>query len=214
MMVICLISGVALSVYLVNRHVLKEAGAYTVTVESAPHADAALVLGAQVFKGGGVSLILRDRLDTGIALYKAHKTPKLLLSGDHGHVSYDEVNTMRRYALARGVRDEDIFMDHAGFSTYESAYRTRDIFKVKKVIIVTQSFHLPRALFIARKLGLTAYGVASDKRDYREKSYNDLRETAARYKDFFTAAVFKPKPTFLGKTIPIQGDGRATADGK
>ena len=104
-------------------------------------------------------------------------------------------------------------MDHAGFNTYESIYRARDIFQVKKVIIVTQEYHLMRAVFIARELGLEAYGVASDLHDYGEvMTMYRLREVAARNKAFFTAKFFKPKPTFLGETIPVTGDGRATDD--
>jgi len=120
------------------------------SIEEAPAADAAIVLGAKVFKSGALSQVLADRMDTGIELYQKGKVKKLLLTGDHGQTSYDEVNAMRRYALERGVPDEDIFMDHAGFSTYDSMYRARDVFMVRKAIIVTQEFHLSRALFIAR----------------------------------------------------------------
>jgi len=111
------------------------------------------------------------------------------------------------------VAGQDIFMDHAGFSTYESMYRARDIFQVQKVIIVTQEYHLLRAVFIARELGLEAYGVIADKHDYGQvMAAYGIREMAARNKDFWLAKVIKPQPTFLGEAIPVFGDGRVTDD--
>ena len=133
------------------------------------------------------------------------------MSGDHGTVSYDEVNTMKQYAIDAGVPSSDVFMDHAGFSTYESVYRARDVFKAKKIIIVTQTYHLYRALYIANELGLEAYGVASDYDVYINQTQRELREVLARNKDFFTA-LFKPKPTYLGDAIPVSGNGDVTND--
>ncbi len=104
-----------------------------------------------------------------------------------------------------------VFMDHAGFSTYESIYRARDVFKAEKVIIVTQKYHLYRALYIADRLGLEAFGVACDTREYAGQSYRDIREYAARVKDFLVCIV-KPEPTYLGEAIPVSGDGDATND--
>jgi vancomycin permeability regulator SanA len=135
------------------------------------------------------------------------------VSGDHGRKDYDEVNTMKSFLMEKGVPSEDIFMDHAGFSTYESLYRARDIFQVKKVIITSQEYHLMRAVFIARELGLEAYGVAADKHIYHGAMMkSELREIAARNKDFLTAKIFKPLPKYLGEVIPVTGDGRATDD--
>jgi vancomycin permeability regulator SanA len=133
------------------------------------------------------------------------------MSGDHGTVEYDEVNVMKRFAIARGVPSSDGFMDHAGFSTWESMYRARDVFGVRRVVIVTQGYHLPRALWDARALGLEAWGVASEPRDYGGQSLRDIREAGARLKDFFYA-IFQPEPTFLGDLIPIGGDGNLTND--
>jgi len=116
---------------------------------------------------------------------------------------------MRDYALAAGVPAEDIFMDHAGFSTYESMYRARDVFQVRSVVIVTQEYHLYRALYVAEQLGLEAQGVASDPRQYTAQFYRDAREILARNKDFLYC-VFKPLPTYLGEAIPIWGDGSLT----
>lgn len=126
------------------------------------NADCILVLGAKVKKDGSPSYMLKDRLDLAIALYKAKAAPKLLLSGDHGQVRYDEVNAMKQYAMERGVPKEDLFLDHAGFSTYDSVYRAKEIFQAQTVIVVTQSYHQYRALYGCGKMGIAAWGAASD----------------------------------------------------
>lgn len=133
------------------------------------------------------------------------------MSGDHGRTSYDEVNVMKNFATENGVPSEDVFMDHAGFSTYESMYRARDVFKAEKILIVTQEYHLYRAVYDARALGLDAYGTVSMPRTYQGQLYRDIREVLARDKDFFYA-IFKPEPTYLGEAIPVQGDGNLTND--
>ncbi len=196
----------------INQYVAGVGARYTYSGVDVPEADAILVLGAYVRPDGAMSDMLRDRVTVGYELYLNRKAPKLIVSGDHGRHDYDEVNTMKDYLKDQGMEGQDIFMDHAGFSTYESLYRARDIFQVRKVIIVTQDYHLRRAIFIARELGLDAYGVASDGRDYGLMAVNELREMAARNKDFWLAKVFKPEPTFLGDAIPVWGDGRATDD--
>lgn len=172
-------------------------------------ADAILVLGARVWDNGSPSGVLEDRLDTGISAYQAGVSDRLLMSGDHGQDDYDEVNAMKDYALEQGIPSENIFMDHAGFSTYESVYRARDIFQVKTVLIVTQEYHLYRALYIARALGLNAYGVAADRSVYSGIVGFEAREILARVKDFFYTLI-QPLPTYLGDVIPITGDGNAT----
>lgn len=174
-------------------------------------ADCILVLGAGVWEDGSPSQMLEDRLLQGIELYQAGASDRLLMSGDHGRVGYDEVNVMKSFAVDRGIPSENIFMDHAGFSTYDSMYRARDIFQAKKIIIVTQRYHLYRALYVAEALGLEAYGVASDPRQYAGQSYRELREVAARIKDFLYVVV-KPKPTYLGDSIPVYGNGDITND--
>ncbi|WP_427854236.1 SanA/YdcF family protein [Desulfosporosinus orientis] len=198
---------------IINYKVESVGKKYIVSSAEAPMVDAILVLGAYVFPSGTVSTMLNDRLTVGYELYEQEKAPKLLVSGDHGRKDYDEVNSMKNFLKAKGVPGKDVFMDHAGFSTYESMYRARDIFKVRKVIIVTQEYHLKRAVFVARALGLEAYGVASDKRDYGQvMGMYQLREIAARNKDFLWAKIIKPKPTYLGDAIPVFGDGKATDD--
>jgi len=133
------------------------------------------------------------------------------MSGDHGTVEYDEVNAMKQYAIEKGIDSEQIFMDHAGFSTYESIYRAKEIFGAERVVIITQEYHLYRALYIADALGLEAYGVASDQRTYSGQTMRDVREILARNKDFLTS-LFKPKPTYLGETISLDGSGDVTND--
>ena len=173
--------------------------------------DCILVLGCYVHPNGQPSAMLHDRLQQSVDLYDAGAAPKLLMSGDHGQIRYDEVSAMKQFALDAGVPSADVFMDHAGFSTYESLYRTRDIFGAKKIIIVTQEYHLHRALYIANALGLEAYGVSSNPRNYSGQLMRDIREILARNKDFLTS-IYKPKPTFLGDAIPVSGDGNLTND--
>ena len=172
-------------------------------------ADCILVLGCQVRNNGVPSAMLEDRLRRSVELYDLGAAPKLLMSGDHGRENYDEVGAMRQYAMDNGVPSEDIFMDHAGFSTYESMYRARDVFQAKKIIIVTQQYHLYRSIYAAEALGLEAYGVACDYRQYSGQLKRDVREVLARAKDVATG-IFQPKPTYLGEAIPIWGDGNLT----
>lgn len=197
----------------VNYYVKVVASRYILESDELPKADAILVLGAYVLPDGTMSSMLADRITVGYQLYQSGKAPKILVSGDHGRKDYDEVNTMKAYLKQQGLPSRNIFMDHAGFSTYESLYRARDIFKVKKVIIVTQHYHLMRAVFIARELGLEAYGANADLHTYGDvMPYYELREIAARNKDFWMCRVLKPQPTFLGDPIPVFGDGRDTDD--
>lgn len=173
--------------------------------------DCILVLGAGVWANNTPSPMLKDRLDQGIALYQQGVSDKIIMSGDHGRTQYDEVNVMKQYAIERGIPSEHIFMDHAGFSTYESMYRARDIFQVKKMIVITQKYHMYRALYDGQGLGLAVYGVSSDPRRYAGASYREMREVLARCKDFLYI-LFKPKPTYLGETIPVSGNGNLTND--
>ena len=168
-----------------------------------------LVLGCAVWADNEPSPMLKDRLDTAIALYKAGVAPKLLLSGDNSIVEYSEPDCMYRYTLAQGVPEEDIFLDFAGFSTYESVYRAHAVFLVDRAIVVTQKYHLFRALKACGALGIEAKGVASDQRKYAGRYYREAREVLARDKDLVKGIV-RAKPTFLGDEIPIDGDGSVT----
>lgn len=173
------------------------------------NADCIIVLGASVNADGTPSKMLQDRLDAGIELYKKGVAPKLLMSGDDGQIVYNEVNVMRNYAEAAGVPSEDIFLDHAGFSTYESVYRAKYIFDVKRMVAVTQSYHLYRTLYGCERMGIEAIGVAADQKVYTGQAMREVREILARDKDFLKW-VIKPEPTYLGETIPISGKGIST----
>ncbi len=174
-------------------------------------ADCILILGCGVRADGSPSGMLADRLTTGISLYKSGAAPKIIMSGDHGRTNYDEVNLMKQYAIERGVPSSDIFMDHAGFSTYESMYRARDIFEAEKIIVVTQKYHLFRSLYIAHALGLDAQGCPADLTSYRGGIRREIREVLARNKDFLYC-IFTPPPTYLGESIPVSGNGDLTND--
>ena len=205
----------ALYVFSINAYIISYSKDYILTNEKAAEltdVDCILVLGAGIW-GNSLSPMLEDRMITGVTLYKDGVSDRLLVSGDHGSDDYDEVNAMKEYAVKNGVEADKIFMDHAGFSTYESMYRARDVFEAEKIVIVTQKYHLYRAIYNARKLGLEAYGVSSDLRNYGSytNTYNNSREFLARNKDFLWC-IIKPSPTYLGKSIPINGSGTATDD--
>jgi len=174
-------------------------------------ADAVVILGAYVRPDGELSWILKDRLDTGLALYNQKTAPKILVTGDHGQKEYNEVQAMKDYLLGHGVPAEDIFMDHAGFDTYDSLYRARDIFQVKTAVIVSQNFHLPRAVYIAKRLGIKTQGVQAQLY-YPWWYMNTIRASVARVKAYMDIEILKSKPRYLGEAIPITGDGRSTQD--
>lgn len=211
----CLGLLAATCVWGINSGMARYATQYTVSadeVSELPSVDCVLVPGALVYGDEQLSDVLRDRMDTAIAIWQAGKADRLLLSGDHGRKDYDEVNAMMDYAIEQGVPREAIFLDHAGFSTYESMYRARDVFCVESVIIVSQQVNLSRAVYDARKLGLCAYGVNSDTHVYGNERWQALRETAACVKDFFYVNVLLPEPRYLGDAIPIWGDSAFTHD--
>ncbi len=199
-------------VILINLYILKSTGGQIFySQDNLSKKQVALLLGARVYSNGNLSHVMQDRAETAIEIYKLGKVSKILISGDHGTSEYDEVNTIKDYLLERGVKGEDIFTDHAGFDTYDSVYRARDIFKVSSMIIVTQKFHLPRAVYIADSLGIDSAGIVADKRDYRDKERNQIRESVARVKAFLNVS-FRAKPKFLGEVISIEGDSRESWD--
>ncbi len=213
--IVCYILALGLVLALsINGVVHKGGGKYMITAEQAESltdVDCILVLGCGVLPGGRPTAMLRDRLARSVELYQAGISERLLMSGDHGTAYYDEVNTMKDYAMDAGVPSSHVFMDHAGFSTYESMYRAKEIFCAERVVIVTQKYHLYRAVYVARALGLDAYGVAAAGDDYGGQLYRDMREILARNKDFFTSLI-KPKPEYLGEAIPVSGNGDITND--
>lgn len=202
------------TMFLVNGYVKHVGREKILTPEKAAKLqdiDCIVVLGCQVREDGSLSHMLRDRLICGVTLYEAGASPKLLMSGDHGRKNYNEVGAMKQYAMDNGIPSENVFMDHAGFSTYETIYRAKEIFKARKIILVTQEYHLYRGLYIAEKLGIEAYGVSADLNRYAGQSARDVREVLARCKDFMMC-IFKPEPTYLGEEIPVSGDGNRTND--
>ena len=205
-----LLTGLA-ALWLVDRAVERAGDRHRVAIDQLEPADCVIVPGALVYSDRP-SQMLQDRLDVALAVYRSGVTRRILVSGDHGHKDYDEVNIMRQYLLGQGVPAEHIFMDHAGFDTYDTLYRARDVFLVKKAIVTTQTFHLNRALYIGEALDLDLQGVTSDLRDYPRARYYRLREYAARFKAFLECHILKTQPTFLGETIPIQGSGLETVD--
>ena len=172
--------------------------------------DCILVLGAGI-RNNYPSPMLEDRLLTSIELYSKGYAPKILVSGDHENANYDEVNVMKNYLIEHGIPSEDIFMDHAGLSSYDSVYRAQKIFKANRIIIVTQKYHLYRSLYIANTLDMESYGVSANKRPYYGQLKRDIREYAARIKDFFKCLI-KPDSTYMGEVIPINGNGDKTND--
>jgi vancomycin permeability regulator SanA len=169
-----------------------------------------IVLGAGVYKNRKMSAILTDRMDTAIDIYRMIGREKILLSGDHGTPYYDEVNAMKRYALEKGVHPEDIFLDHAGFNTYDSLYRAFHFYGIRKAVIVSQNFHLPRALYVGKNLGMDVRGVVADRSSYDRQAMLrwKFREFAAGLKAFYFVHVIRPNPKGKGGLFPISGDGR------
>ena len=211
---LCLAVVGTATLFIINGHVKASTKDRILTVQKAAEledVDCIIILGCQVKDDGSLSHMLRDRLMRGLEAYEAGAAPKLLMSGDHGREEYDEVGAMKNYAIENGVPSENVFMDHAGFSTYETMYRAKEIFKAEKVIIVTQEYHLYRALYIAEQFGVEAYGVSADLNRYAGQSMRDFREVLARCKDW-AMCIFKPEPTYLGEAIPVSGNGDVTND--
>ena len=193
-------------ILVINVFIRFESGEYIYnSIAGTPDAEVALIPGAAVLANGTLSPVLEDRANTAIQLYKAKKVLKILVSGDNSTVAYNEVNPVRNYLLMNGIPDQDIFLDHAGFDTYSTMYRARVIFGITSVLVTTQSFHLPRAVFIARELGVNAYGVNADNGHYLLINY--IREVFADEKAIYDLIVHQ-KPEYLGAQIPIMGDGR------
>jgi SanA protein len=207
-----ILASIFLVVLIVNVFIIWKSSRFIYkNANDVPSSYTALVLGALVSKSGYLSDFLQDRMDMALELYRAKKIKRFLLSGDHGHVDYDEVNNMKNYLIDKGVDTKDIFLDHAGFDTYNSMVRAKEIFEINDVIIVTQKFHLSRAVYIARCKGLNAYGMIADKRNYTSIKRLKLREVLANIKAF-GEILFNREPKFLGDKIPITGDSKLSYD--
>jgi len=212
--IILILAGAAfLTTLIINIGMILAARKYIYSsINDIPPHTAVMVLGSQTH-GTTLSAVLQDRVEAGISLMENQKGKKLLLSGDHSERYYDEVNAMRLYVLANAptIHKEDIFMDHAGLNTWDSMYRARDVFEVKDLLIVTQQFHISRAVCMARSLGLDAvgYSVNQDRFSGKGLYFWLFREYFARVKAFYSI-VFKPMPRYLGARFPISGDGQTT----
>lgn len=212
-MILALLIISIISVFIIDYIVEKTGRKHLVTIAGATSGyDCIIVPGAMVYGNSTPSAMLADRLDVALKIYNLKLVNKIIVSGDHGTKEYDEVNTMRTYLISRGVASEDVFMDHAGFDTYQTIFRARDVFKVRKALITTQGYHLYRALYIGEKLGVEMYGIDSALRDYNNTFKNRFREYFARTKAFIECEITKPEPEFMGEIIPIDGDGNQTVD--
>jgi SanA protein len=204
-------------IILINLYVIAYASPYIYSIEDIDELETkttALSLGAKVHNGGTLSYVLKDRVDHAITLFEQNKVSTLLFSGDHGRDSYDEVNAMLNYAVSKGIKKQAIFLDHAGFSTYETMYRAKEVFLCEELIVITQKFHIYRSVYIARRLGIDAIGVSSNQHEYYLSTdiKNNLRECLARIKDFVYVEIYRPTPAYLGETIPISGDSFKSHD--
>jgi SanA protein len=172
--------------------------------DDAPNERLAIVFGAGLRRDGTATPILRDRVETAASLYFNGKIEKLLMSGDNSVLNYNEPEAMRQYALSLGVPDQAIAMDYAGRCTYDTCYRAKAIFGMKSALLVTQKFHLPRALFLCNALGLDAYGVEANNRNYWRGSLFiwNFREQLATVGAFLDVYINSPLP-ILGEPEPI-----------
>lgn len=171
------------------------------TIDDVPQKPVAIVFGARVRRNGVLSPVLADRVMTAVELYKAGKVRKLLMTGDNSRKDYDEPTAMENFAVKHGVPPEDVALDYAGFRTYDSCYRAQAIFGVTSAILVTQEFHLPRAVYTARHLGINAVGVSADRHDYSFQKRLSFREKWATALAWVQVHVTKPKPYFLGPKV-------------
>ncbi len=202
------ILGMLIFLLIVDQVILQigNASVASTLTELSP-AEAILVPGARIY-AGTVSPILAERLDAAIEVLLAHKAEKILVSGDYSSRYYDEATAMKKYLVQHGVNTERILLDHAGFSTYESVIRARDMFGFSSLIIVSQDFHLPRALFIARVLGLHARGFSASKMPLGEEETfrSNWREPLARFKAIYDL-LRKANPAFTGSGLPLDASG-------
>ena len=163
-------------------------------IEAAPETAVAIVFGAGIRADGQLSPMLADRMDTAIALYRAGKVRKLLVSGDNRFVDYNEPGRMYDYAVARGVPSADVVRDYAGRRTYDTCYRAKAIFGVERALLVTQRFHLPRAIFTCRNLGVDGIGFSADRRIYWTNSYYRFRDAFATLRAWWDVKIARPLP--------------------
>lgn len=209
-----IVGTAAAIVIILNLYMFLSTFSDIISVEEAEEledVDCIIVLGAGVRPDGTPSPMLQDRLDKAIELYENGVADKIIVSGDHSDVYYDEVNTMKNYMIDKGVPSEAVYMDHAGLSTYDSMYRAANVFGVESAVIVTQKYHMYRAVYDAEAFGITAYGVAAEDITYSGQTYREFREIAARVKDV-VYCIFKPEATVVGESISLEESGDVTND--
>lgn len=205
---------VAFFAIIINICIINNAKNKIYTPEKAPEKQVWLILWAGVLKNNTkLSDTYKDRVDTAIKLYNLGKIKKILVSWDNGSVRYNEVEPARDYLIEKGINSDDIFLDYAGFRTYDSLYRARDIFNVKKVNLITQEFHLSRAIYLCEKMWLECVGTKADLHKYLWETRNNFREFFARVKSFIDITTHK-KPKFLGPVVDINWESNAFKTGK
>ncbi|HVS79987.1 MAG TPA: ElyC/SanA/YdcF family protein [Candidatus Paceibacterota bacterium] len=203
------IFGIAAACFIaINLYVSGVGAKYiAASTENLPQVQAAIIPGAAVTQKGTPGAVLEDRIAMALSLYKQGKVSKILVSGSNGTLDYNEVDPVRKVLMSNQIPQEDIFLDHAGFDTYSTMYRAKAVFQVDSAIIVTQDFHLPRALYLARSMGIEAYGIPADRGTYTARNY--FRELFSRPKAFFDVLIHRV-PKYLGDPIPITGSGVGT----
>lgn len=182
------------------------------SVKKFPKNDVGIIFGAGI-NGDQPSKYLKDRLDAGIMLWKAKRINKILLSGDNGREEYDELTVMKNYCYDHGVDTTKIFIDYAGFDTYSTMYRAKHIFKIKRATLISQKYHLNRAIYIGNQLGVKSVGFSANKGEYLGYKYVQFRECLSRCKSFFDV-LRNREPHFLGGEININGASNYSKDDK
>jgi SanA protein len=209
------VTGIVLTILFawgVNSYILScTNSAIKKSVSNTESAYTGIVLGSLVFGDHRISQTVAFRCDKAIELYKKGKIKRILVSGDHGQKDYDEVNAMKNYLVKMGIPEKDIFMDHAGFNTYDTMIRAKKVFEVDDAIIVSQDFHLARSVYIAQHAGLNAQAIAAKDSKYLNLSWITRREQLARVKSFLEVVINRD-PKYLGEAIPITGKSSASFD--
>ncbi|WDF62982.1 SanA/YdcF family protein [Flavobacterium sp. KACC 22763] len=182
------------------------------SIKKFPKNDVGIIFGAGI-NGNQPSKYLKDRLDAGIMLWKAKRINKILLSGDNGRDEYDELTVMKNYCYNHGLDTTKIFIDYAGFDTYSTMYRAKHIFKIKKATLISQEYHLNRAIYIGQKLGIKSSGYSANKGEYLGYNYVRFREYGSIFKSFFDV-LRNREPRFLGGEININGESNYSKDDK
>ena len=182
------------------------------SIKRFPKNDVGIIFGAGI-NGSQPSKYLKDRLDAGILLWKAKRINKILLSGDNGREEYDELTVMKNYCFNHGVDTTKIFIDYAGFDTYSTMYRAKHIFKIKKATLISQEYHLNRAIYIGNQLGIKSVGYSANKGEYLGYNYVRFREYGSIFKSFFDV-LRNRQPRFLGGEININGESNYSKEDK